>query len=52
MTIVIIEAAKAGKVIPMFSENSEEVTGAKTSMIHRDVLGENGQRRKMQVEEI
>lgn len=52
MTIVIIEADKAGKVIHMFFGKSQEDTGAKTSKIHRDMLGENGPRRTMQAEEI
>lgn len=39
MTIVIMEADKAGKAIHMSFGNSEEVTGARTSKIHRDVLG-------------
>lgn len=37
--IVVIEADKSGKEIHTSSERLEEVTAARTSKMHRDVLG-------------
>lgn len=39
MMIVVIEADKCGEEIHTSSERLEEVTAARTSKVHRDVLG-------------